>query len=152
MFKQKPAIEDRRLGQFLTGDSVKNSPALTDPSKVCGCGFNTPLVKSIEGRAIDFLYSTKGGKINLGNVSNIFKYMPNTITKAQLIQDSLTHMLVKIVVDGDFTNRDKKILTDEIKHKFGNDMKVDFEVVDDIPREMSGKYKLIVNKVKTNLI
>ena len=29
MFKQKPAIEDRRLGQFLTGDSVKNSPALT---------------------------------------------------------------------------------------------------------------------------
>jgi len=29
VFKQKPAIEDRRLGQFLTGDSVKNSPALT---------------------------------------------------------------------------------------------------------------------------
>ena len=29
MFKQIPAIEDRRLGQFLTGDSVKNSPALT---------------------------------------------------------------------------------------------------------------------------
>jgi len=26
VFKQKPAIEDRRLGQFLTGDSVKNSP------------------------------------------------------------------------------------------------------------------------------
>jgi len=29
VFKQIPAIEDRRLGQFLTGDSVKNSPALT---------------------------------------------------------------------------------------------------------------------------
>ena len=132
------------LIRYKIGDSM----VFEDPSKVCGCGFNTPLVKSIEGRAIDFLYSTKGGKISLVNVSNIFKYMPNTITKAQLIQDSLTHMLVKIVVDGDFTNRDKKILTDEIKHKFGNDMKVDFEVVDDIPREMSGKYKLIVNKVK----
>ncbi len=132
------------LIRYKIGDSM----VFEDPSKVCGCGFNTPLVKSIEGRAIDFLYSTKGGKINLGNVSNIFKYMPNSIIKAQLIQDSLTHMLVKIVVDGDFTNRDKKILTDEIKHKFGNDMKVDFEVVNDIPREKSGKYKLIVNKVK----
>lgn len=26
---QNPAIRDRRLGQFSTGDSVKNSPALT---------------------------------------------------------------------------------------------------------------------------
>lgn len=134
------------LIRYKIGDSM----VFEDPSKVCGCGFNTPLVKSIEGRAIDFLYSTKGGKISLVNVSNIFKYMPNTITKAQLIQDSLTHMLVKIVVDGDFTNRDKKILADEIKHKFGSDMKVDFEVVVDIPREKSGKYKLIVNKVMLN--
>lgn len=38
-------------------------------------------------------------------------------------------------------------MTDEIKHKFGSDMEVDFEVVNDIPREKSGKYKLIVNKV-----
>lgn len=57
-------------------------------------------------------------------------------------------MLVKIVVDGDFTNRDKKILADGIKHKFGSGMKVDFEVVAHISREKSGKYKLIVNKVK----
>jgi len=34
VFKQKPAIEDRRLGQFLTGDSVKNSPALTQVAYV----------------------------------------------------------------------------------------------------------------------
>ncbi len=131
------------LIRYRIGDSM----VFEDSRKVCDCGFNTPLVKSIEGRTIDFLYSTNGGKINLGNVSNIFKYMPNTITKAQLVQDSLNHLLVKIVVDGKFTDRDKKMLTDEIKHKFGSDMNIDFEVVDDIPREKSGKYKLIVNKV-----
>lgn len=106
------------------------------------------MVKSIEGRSIDFLYSTKGAKINLGNVSNVLKYMPNAIIKAQFIQDALSHMLVKVVVDGEFTDEYERILTDEIKHKFGNNMKVDFEVVDDIPREKSGKYKLIVNNVK----
>lgn len=132
------------LIRYRIGDRM----VFEDPDKVCDCGFNTPLVKSIEGRSIDFLYSTKGGKINLGNVSNIFKNMSNVIIKAQLIQDSLTHMLVKVVVDGEFTDKYKKMLTDEIKHKFGYDMKVDFEVVDDIPREKSGKYKLIVNNVK----
>jgi len=43
VFKQKPAIEDRRLGQFLTGDSVKNSPALT---------FDDKLVRKLVEKAI----------------------------------------------------------------------------------------------------
>ena len=131
------------LIRYKIGDKM----VFEDSSITCECGFNTPLIKSIEGRETDFLYSTKGGKISLVNISNIFKYMPNIVIKSQLIQDSLTHIQVKIVIDGEFTEKHKKMLTDEIKHKFGNDMKVDFVVVDDIPREKSGKYKLIVNKV-----
>lgn len=49
-------------------------------------------------------------------------------------------------MDGDFKEEYKSSLTDEVKHKFGNDMEVEFKVIDDIPRE-KGKYKLIVNKV-----
>ena len=41
----------------------------------------------------------------------------------------------------------RKVLANEMKHKFGDDLRVDFELVDDIPREKSGKYKLIINKV-----
>ena len=74
--------------------------------------------------------------------------MPNSIVKAQFIQDSLTHILVKVVVDGDFTDKHKEILVGEMRHKFGNDMEVGFENVDDIPRERSGKYKFIVNKIE----
>ena len=119
-----------------------------DPNKVCDCGFNTPLVKTIQGRTSDYLYSTNGGKITAANVANIFKNLPNSIVKAQLIQDSLKHILVKIVVDGEFTAQYKKIITDEIKYKFGDDMKIDFKEVPNIPRENSGKYKLVINKVK----
>lgn len=100
------------LIRYKIGDSM----IFEEPDKICDCGFNTPLVRSIEGRLI-FLYSTKGGKINLGNMSNILKNIPNATIKAQLIQDSLTHMIVKIVVDGEFTDECKRILTDEIRHK-----------------------------------
>jgi hypothetical protein len=34
----KPAIDHRRLGQFLTGDWVKNIPALTQLSEVLKSG------------------------------------------------------------------------------------------------------------------
>lgn len=101
-------------------------------------------------KKVDYLYSTKGAKINLGNVSNIFKNVPNTIIKTQLIQDKIDHLIVKIVLDNSFSLKHKDLLIDEIKHKFGNDMKVDIEIVDDIPREKSGKHRLIVNKVEKN--
>ena len=131
------------LIRYRIGDSM----VFSKPDAVCECGFNTPLLESIEGRAIDSLYSTKGAKINLGNVSNILKYMPNSIVKSQFVQTKIDHILVRLVCDGKFTEEQRQVLIGEMKHKFGNDLRVDFELVDEIPRERSGKYKLIVNKV-----
>ena len=59
MFKQKPAIEDRRLGQFLTGDSVKNSPALTAAAEL-------RVAKQLrsEGYDVHFIDDMAGGRTN----------------------------------------------------------------------------------------
>ena len=93
------------------------------------------MVESIEGRAIDFLYSTTGAKINLGNVANILKYMPNSIVKSQFVQDEMDHIMVRLVCDGEFTESHRELLANEMKHKFGNDLRVAFELVEDVPRE-----------------
>lgn len=130
------------LIRYRIGDSM----IFEDSSNVCDCGFNTPLVKSIEGRTINYLYTTNGNKIS--EVTATFNANPKGIIKYQIIQDALTHIVVKLVTDDSFKRECIKVLQNEIKHKFGIDMKVDFEVVDDIPREKSGKYKLIVNNVK----
>jgi hypothetical protein len=64
VFKQKPAIEDRRLGQFLTGDSVKNSPALTlgyftlsknAARMLCLCWFDIHPVLSLNNSRLGYL-------------------------------------------------------------------------------------------------
>ena len=131
------------LIRYQIGDSM----VFEDNNTVCECGVQTPLIKSIQGRAVDFLYSSKGGKINLGNIANIFKNIPNAIIKSQIIQENLNCMVIKVVVDHNYKNKYSDILVDEVKHKFGEDMNVDIEIVDDIPREKSGKYKFIINKV-----
>ena len=132
------------LIRYRIGDSM----VFEDNDILCECGLKTPLIKSIQGRTIDFLYSANGAKINLGNIANIFKNIPNTIIKSQIIQDSLTHLVVKIVVDDKFNNQHANMLIDEIKYKFGNNMKFNIEIVDEIPREKSGKYSLIKNNIK----
>ena len=132
------------LIRYRIGDSM----IFEDNDILCECGLETPLIKSIQGRTVDFLYSTNGAKINLGNIANIFKNIPNTIIKSQIIQDSLTHLVVKIVVDDNFNNQHTNMLIDEIKHKFGNNMKANIEIVEDISREKSGKYSLIKNNIK----
>jgi len=133
------------LIRYRIGDSM----VFDDPNAICKCGFNTPLIRSIQGRSMDFLYSTKGAKINLGNVSNILKYMPNSVIKSQFIQDSMQHITVKLVCDGEFTESQKRTLTGEMRHKFGSDLQVNIELADDIPRARSGKYKLVVNNVRS---
>lgn len=55
--------------------------------------------------------------------------------------------MVRLVCDGEFTESHRELLANEMKHKFGNDLRVAFELVEDVPREKSGKYKLIVNNV-----
>ena len=46
-----------------------------------------------------------------------------------------------------YNNEYEDVLRGEFLHKFGKDMKVDIKIVDKIPRESSGKYRMIKNNV-----
>jgi phenylacetate-CoA ligase len=132
------------LIRYKIGDSME----FMDETDECSCGFNSPLIKNIQGRKVDYLYSTEGAKINLGNISNIFKNIPNTIIKSQITQKSLNKLEIKIKVSDLFIEKDKLKLIDEVKHKFGKNMEVKISVVKEIPREKSGKYQFIKNEIK----
>jgi len=132
------------LIRYRIGDSM----IFADPELICPCGFASPLVKSIEGRAADYLLATNGTRINLGNISNIVKNLPNSIIKMQIIQREITAIQVCLIVDpARYTQSHNQIVLDEIRHKFGQDMQVELEFADDIPREKSGKYAIIKNLV-----
>ncbi len=102
----------------------------------------------MNGRSRDFLYATNGSKINSGNVSNIFKNVPNAVVKVQIIQNIINEIVINIVVDkNSYKDEFGKLIINEAKSKLGNDMNVIINIVEDIPREKSGKYRMIVNKM-----
>lgn len=132
------------LIRYKIGDSMK-----FPSTKHCNCGLCGPIVDEIQGRSLDFLYTPEGAKINAGNVANLLKNIPNAVVKAQFIQEKMDEIKVLLEVEkGVYSDKHEKLLRDEFAHKFGNDMKVSIEIVKEIPREASGKFRMIKNLVE----
>lgn len=116
--------------------------------ETCACGLHSPVIRQIEGRSLDFLYTPEGAKINAGNVANLLKNMPNAVIRAQFRQDTMDHIKALLQVDPELYKEDyDQLLIDEFAHKFGEKTRVTIEHVPEIPRETSGKYRMIVNHV-----
>lgn len=133
------------LIRYAIGD--KMVPA--DDNVRCNCGLHGPIIKKIEGRKLDFLYRPDGAKINAGNVSNLLKYLPNSVIRTQFKQEELDEITILLEVDRmKFKEDSKKDILSECRHTFGDEMKVVIHVVDSIPRADSGKFRMIINNVK----
>lgn len=133
------------LIRYAIGDKM----TLADNTEKCDCSLHGPIIKRIEGRKLDFLYKPDGAKINAGNVSNLLKYLPNSVIRTQFRQDELDQITILLEVDKQkFREDSKKDILKECRHTFGNEMKVVICIVDNIPRAESGKFRMIINNVK----
>lgn len=132
------------LIRYRIGDSM----TFRNTIQSCKCGDKTIIVDKIEGRKLDFLYTSDGAKINAGNVSNLFKNMPNALIRAQAIQDKMDEVKILLEVDKRLYKPEyDNLLKEEFLHKFGENTKIIIEHVDEIPREKSGKFRMIINRI-----
>lgn len=108
----------------------------------------SPVVNSIQGRRLDFLYTAEGAKINGGNVSNLLKYIPNAIIRAQFVQNIKSEVMAYLEIDKTlYKDEYDKLLLKEFRHKFGQNTKLIIKHVECIEREKSGKFRIIKNNV-----
>lgn len=132
------------LIRYRIGDSMKFDGDTTS----CSCNMESPIVTEIQGRKLDFLYTANGAKINGGNVANLFKNMPNALVRAQTVQEQMNEVKILLEVDKRLYKMEyDELLKDEFKHKFGSETMIIIEHVDEIPREKSGKFRMIKNNV-----
>lgn len=134
--------EGTPLIRYDIGDSLELS------HETCNCGNNNPLAKAIHGRIDDYVYSPEIGKINLGNVSNTLKDTKG-IVRFQALQDSLDTIIIKIVVDENvYTEAVEAKFLDNWRDRVGHKMKLLLEIVEEIPVEKSGKYRIVKNNIR----
>jgi phenylacetate-CoA ligase len=116
-------------------------------SETCACGRTLPLVGNIHGRAYDTVRNSTGRLFHGEFFMYIFEDAQKKsygITKFQVVQQDLNNLLVKIVPGEGFCEDAKKMVIERIRTGFDSAVNVNFEIVEDIPREASGKMRLIV--------
>lgn len=131
------------LIRYRIGDRIRFS------DRKCTCGWDTPLVDVVEGRSNDYLSSPVRGRVYAANFSNVVKEFPNSVIQTQFVQPSIDEVIVKIVVDHtrfDRSTGERKIIN-EVRSRLGEQVRVRVEVVEEIPRERSGKIRFIVNEL-----
>jgi phenylacetate-CoA ligase len=115
----------------------------------CSCGRTLPLMKMLEGRADDFLQTTLGKKIP----PIIFFPYPfdNTegIKQFKVIQQSKMDMTIQVVATNETKNKSQVFIEAEntIKRLFGEDMTVEFQFLESIPKESNGKLRKVVSLI-----
>lgn len=131
------------LVRYRIGDKVK----LAQSDLKCSCGSLFPLVEKIEGRTTDYILSPTHGKVNLGNISNSTKNI-HGIVKFQLIQDTIDEVQLLIVNNNAFTSIEHNKFLMALKERIGPEVKITTKLVDDIPSEKSGKFRIVKNNLK----
>ncbi|PMC37347.1 CoF synthetase [Bacillus sp. UMB0899] len=132
------------LIRYRIGDAM----VLDSENEICSCSMESPVVKEIRGRKLDFLYTVDGAKVTVVNIANGFKNIPNAIIRAQVVQDKIGEIVIKLEVDKELYKLEyDRLLKDEFIHKFGKGTKINIEHVKEIPREKSGKFRMIKNNV-----
>ena len=117
----------------------------------CSCGRRLPLMKIIEGRTDDFLVLPSGTIISPRNVN--FLENVDGISEYRIIQKKPNKILVQITKGTNFSQKTVSQAKEEIRSGcLGEDIIINVEIVDQIPRDKSGKIKAVVSEVNKTII
>jgi len=112
----------------------------------CPCGRGLPIMKSIEGRDSDIIITPNGNRLIVHFFTGIFEY-ETTIDKFQIIQNKLEEITVRVVKSEGFNEAKWKKIKEEIWKKGDQDLKIELELVDDIPFERSNKRRFVISRL-----
>jgi phenylacetate-CoA ligase len=126
--------------RYRTGDMGVPS------EKVCSCGRGLPIIEKIEGRTTDFVVTPDGRMMHALGLIYILRDIEG-IEKFKIIQKSADYLQIKITRNGKYLQAYEETIRDKIQKVMGGRVNIDFDYVDNIETEKSGKYKYVVSEV-----
>lgn len=116
----------------------------------CPCGRPLPLMKIIEGRMDDFLIALDG---RIVSPTVIFPYPFENIEmirQFRIVQERQDKLTIQLAMKKGFYN--EAIVFEKAKKRlqrlFGEEMQVEFQILEEIPRDESGKLRKTVSLLK----
>jgi len=128
------------LIRYKTGDVARLA------SHSCRCGRFMPLLEAIEGRLADTI-RTPDGRIIPGNGLMGALHGLGNIHRAQIVQEDLSHLLVRIVREDPSHAVDTAQLRKNLECCVGRTMSIEFEFVESFEAPARGKFRWLISRV-----
>jgi phenylacetate-CoA ligase len=110
---------------------------------------NEQILDEIIGRTTDNILTCHGDIVH-GGYFMVLLFFKRWIKKYQVIQKSLSHLVFRIVrTDSDYQQSELDEIAEHAKVVMGNECKIEFEFVEEIPPSASGKYRYIISEIST---
>ena len=106
------------------------------------------IIHSLDGRNQEFLIDRNGGSIP-GFSIKIDQFTWDYIEVYQVIQKIPGEIILRIVPKPNFNESIKKLVLQNQRERWGLFFDMDIEIVNDIPRTKAGKFRLIINEIKS---
>jgi len=129
------------LIRYQIGDVVVPS------SRRCPCGRGLPLLERVEGREADYVVTPDGRLISGISLTENFALLIPGAAQVQIVQESLTELLVRVVPDDDLGAESRRRIDELVAATFGPAVRWHLELVDAIPPGPGGKYRFCISKV-----
>ncbi|MDD6800732.1 MAG: phenylacetate--CoA ligase family protein [Firmicutes bacterium] len=130
------------LIRYRVGDRI----VFSKDEDCCECGSVFPLVERIDGRTLDFIETKSRGRFTSVYLSLVSGDFLNSVKSMQFVQNSADTIDIYVCADSSYIDeRMNKIIMDKLHYSMGDDMNFVIHRVNGIPKDPSGKYRLIIN-------
>jgi phenylacetate-CoA ligase len=110
----------------------------------CECGLTLPVIGNVIGRTTDIVKAPNGNYLGGTFWGHLLK---EGVRRFQVIQDEIDRVKITLIADSDFTDEVRQEALARIRRACGEEMRVEFEIVDSIPATKSGKHRYVISKV-----
>ena len=134
------ATADYPFIRYCTGDVG----VLSDTA--CPCGRGLQVLQAIEGRSTDFIVARDGTLMHGLSLIYIVRDIPG-VTNFKIIQESLDYTRFLLVTETGFDPGRIAAIEQSARARLGDAVRVEVELVSEIPVEASGKFRYVVSRV-----
>jgi len=123
--------------------------AVGSTEQACECGRGGTIIERVIGRTEDYVLTPDGRLV--GRLDHLFKDAVR-VKHAQIIQDQVDEVTVRIVKDRAYTKSDEDEILREARLRLGSSIRIEFDYVDEIERTSNGKFRFIVSNLKREAV
>jgi phenylacetate-CoA ligase len=123
--------------------------AVASTEQACDCGRGGTIIERVVGRTEDYVLTPDGRLV--GRLDHLFKDAVR-VKHAQIVQDELDKITIRIVKDRAYTKSDEDEILREARLRLGSSIGIQFDYADEIERTSNGKFHFIVSNLKQEAV